>query len=68
MPRHLDSFAIELTNGQTVFIKARNFRVTHDGRLVFYSWPWKKEGAYQTGVWVRTMRGVTPADLEGESE
>ncbi len=63
----LDPFAIEQTNDVTTFVEARNFKIARDGRLVFYSWPWKREAAYQAGVWVRVMRGVGPGDLEDEA-
>jgi len=52
----LDLFAIDAPNPngtgwQPRYVRARNFRVTREGALIFYSWPWVRVAAFAPGTW-----------------
>ena len=51
MKPKLEIFAVGHSDGTTRGVMAVNFRVTRDGRLIFYSWPWKQEAAFDNGTW-----------------
>lgn len=58
-----DTFAIDHSDGTTKYVEARNFRITWQGVLVFYSWPWQREAAFAHGTWNGgTVRGVGPEE------
>jgi len=69
MKLKLDTFRIEqpgtTPTGVTPYqdIQARNFRVTRQGTLILYSWPWHKEAAFPHGLW---GPGVVRLTDEGE--
>ena len=61
MKPKLDIFTIEHSDGQPRSVRARNFRVTREGALLFYSWPWVRVAAFAPGTWNGgVVRGVGP--------
>ena len=62
--KKIESFGVELQDGQVVFFKANRARIRPSGRLVFLSGLWMLEGAVNEGEWVRMTKGIAREDLE----
>lgn len=63
----LDLFTIDTPNSigtgwQPRYVRARNFRVTREGALVFYSWPWVRVAAFPPGTWPRGVARLSEVD------
>jgi len=73
MKPKLDLFAIDYPNPYsnetaniwlTRYIRARNFRVTRDGALVFHSWPWVRVAAFAPSTWSGGVARLSEMDAK----